>query len=326
MVGTYVNRNKIEANNPFGLNCGDLIGIGCPEGSSTKDGGKETFVYRLRSPRAFHAQVVEAAGPVLQEDDPTPPASPWNSHDAHPQGDNLPLPDLVRRGSESLGVAVEDQNDMLEEENEGNVIGEHDAGDVDQEDLFADNEENPEQIVKIEEENVHNSDDMKQEDNTGDRLVKISESTPTVITLDSSDDGGQSDNQIVKRSVKRLLSCSEEDEEVLGAAKVPRYTPHKFRPVLCSLPYMRVPDRAVAGQLLTGQDKVARWEVVSPDNYKKMTRRWAGLSEDGSDGTPLLEELDKRKSDLSDIIVTKCFHQDRIYLICLPYLLKMRWM
>merc|ERR1719435_72200 len=32
-----------------------------------------------------------------------------------------------------------------------------------------------------------------------------------------------------------------------------------------------------------------------------MTRRWAGLSEDGSDGTPLLEELEKRKSDLSDI-------------------------
>lgn len=36
MVGTFVNSDKIDATNPFGLNCGEQHG-----------GGKETFVYRL---------------------------------------------------------------------------------------------------------------------------------------------------------------------------------------------------------------------------------------------------------------------------------------
>ena len=304
MVGTFVNRNKIESNNPFGLNCGDLIGIGCPESCSSKDGVKETFVYRLRSPRAFHAQVVEAAGPVLQEDDPTPPASPWNQNANH-QGDNLPLPDLVRRGSESLSIAaVEDQEDVIGGY-EGNVMEGENGGrdDGHQEGLIANNEEypvHPCQVVKKENVYVHDSDDKNQDDSDGARLVKISDNNPTVITLDSSDEGAQPDSQIAKRSVKRLFSGSYE-EETLGASKVPRYTPHKFRPVLCSLPYLKVPDRAVAGQLVTGQDKVARWDVVSPDEYKMMTRRWAGLSEDGSDGALFLEKLEKSKTDLSDI-------------------------
>ena len=78
MVGTYVNRARIEANNPFGLNCGDLIGIGCPESSSVREeGGKETFVYKLLSPRAFLAQSVQVEAD-LEEDAPTPPPSPWD--------------------------------------------------------------------------------------------------------------------------------------------------------------------------------------------------------------------------------------------------------
>lgn len=76
MVGTFVNRVRIESNNPFGLNCGDLIGVGCPEPSSVREGGKETFVYRLMSPRAFHAQVEQVHADMLEEDVPTPPPSP----------------------------------------------------------------------------------------------------------------------------------------------------------------------------------------------------------------------------------------------------------
>ena len=36
----------------------------------------------------------------------------------------------------------------------------------------------------------------------------------------------------------------------------------KFRPVLCSLPYLKVPDRAVGAQLIPGHNKVARWELM----------------------------------------------------------------
>jgi len=54
MVGTFVNLVRIEPNQPYLLRCGDIIGVGCPEGKSTfRDGGKETFVYRIKSPRAW---------------------------------------------------------------------------------------------------------------------------------------------------------------------------------------------------------------------------------------------------------------------------------
>eukprot|EP00092_Neocalanus_flemingeri_P002450 GFUD01002620.1.p1 GENE.GFUD01002620.1~~GFUD01002620.1.p1 ORF type:complete len:733 (-),score=176.61 GFUD01002620.1:283-2481(-) len=53
-VGTFVNMVRIEPSQPFSLKCGDLIGVGCPEHRSTIRGGdKETFVYRIKSPRAW---------------------------------------------------------------------------------------------------------------------------------------------------------------------------------------------------------------------------------------------------------------------------------
>ena len=55
--GTYVNERKIEPHTPFPLNADDLIGVGCSETSSTRQGGRETFVYRIRAPRAFQQMV-----------------------------------------------------------------------------------------------------------------------------------------------------------------------------------------------------------------------------------------------------------------------------
>ena len=229
MVGTFVNRNKIEPNNPFGLNCGDLIGIGCPEDSSSKDAGKETFVYRLKSPCAFHAQVLDVAGPVLEEDAPTPPPSPGNYEE---EENNLPLPDLVRR--ETLS-AVAHENNLAELENEGVLEG---------------------MQVVVKEKRINELDNVVEDKNV-----------PTVTNLDNSADGGQLDlpvqresKMFLKRNMKHLLSSS--DEDLIPDAKITRYVSTKFRPVFCSLPYLKVPDRAVGAQLIPGHNKVARWELM----------------------------------------------------------------
>ena len=119
MVGTFVNMDKIDPNNPYGLNCGDLIGVGCPENSSSRDGTKETFVYRLKSPRAFHAQVeqMEAGAGMLEEDAHTPPPSPGNAGAGGPAGGNsLPLPDVVRRGAGGSGIGRVDGQEQGQDE------------------------------------------------------------------------------------------------------------------------------------------------------------------------------------------------------------------
>ena len=51
VVGTYINGEKVEAYVPTKLENGDIIGIGWPENRSTKENGKETFVYKLVSPK-----------------------------------------------------------------------------------------------------------------------------------------------------------------------------------------------------------------------------------------------------------------------------------
>ena len=56
LCGTWVNLAQIEAKSPFGLNCGDLIGIGCPEAESSKTPKLEKFVYRK-----FHSYIVVKA-------------------------------------------------------------------------------------------------------------------------------------------------------------------------------------------------------------------------------------------------------------------------
>ena len=72
LCGTFVNLNRIEPNNAFGLNCGDLIGIGCPEKQSSRTSKIEKFVYRIKSPEAYRMQAAPADVEV-EEDAPTPP-------------------------------------------------------------------------------------------------------------------------------------------------------------------------------------------------------------------------------------------------------------
>jgi len=299
MVGTYVNRTRIEANNPFGLNCGDLIGVGCPEICSVREGGKETFVYRLQSPRAFLAQVVQVEA-ALEDDAPTPPPSPGDRRGDSPVGSSN-LPDVVRKGS---AVRVAEQGD-----DDGRVEGEVQEG-----------EAHGHHEVQVVQHPGGVALSIKQEPVKGDG------GSPAVITLDSSDEGGSGDKShtveksaepnsplVRKRRVRRLLSSSDDDDEATAdikrSAKIARLTPSvklpKFRSVLCSLPSLCVPDRAVAAQLEPGQDKVMRWVVASPNQYKRMARIWAGLKEDGSEGSPLLVELaewdDESDGRLSDV-------------------------
>ena len=47
VVGTFINGINVESNTPHNLNCGDLIGVGCPENKSCREKGKETFVFKL---------------------------------------------------------------------------------------------------------------------------------------------------------------------------------------------------------------------------------------------------------------------------------------
>ena len=46
VVGTFINGEKAQPNVPANLENGDLIGIGCPENKSSREKGKETFVYK----------------------------------------------------------------------------------------------------------------------------------------------------------------------------------------------------------------------------------------------------------------------------------------
>ena len=51
--GTFVNQSRVDQGEPLSLNADDLIGFGCGDAASTRYGGKETFVYRLKPPEAF---------------------------------------------------------------------------------------------------------------------------------------------------------------------------------------------------------------------------------------------------------------------------------
>ena len=51
--GTFVNQSRLESGAPVSLNADDLIGLGSGDPASSRAGGRETFVYRLRPPEAF---------------------------------------------------------------------------------------------------------------------------------------------------------------------------------------------------------------------------------------------------------------------------------
>ena len=56
VVGTFINGIKVESNTPQNLNCGDLIGVGCPENKSCREKGKETFVFKLHLTKTSHEE------------------------------------------------------------------------------------------------------------------------------------------------------------------------------------------------------------------------------------------------------------------------------
>ena len=51
--GTFVNQTRLERGQPLTLNADDLIGLGSGDSASSRTGGLETFVYRLKPPAAF---------------------------------------------------------------------------------------------------------------------------------------------------------------------------------------------------------------------------------------------------------------------------------
>ena len=52
-MGTFINMVKVDPNIPHSLNSGDLIGVGCPENLSCREEGKETFIFRIHSPKTL---------------------------------------------------------------------------------------------------------------------------------------------------------------------------------------------------------------------------------------------------------------------------------
>ena len=56
VVGTFINGIKVQSNTPHNLNCGDLIGVGCPENKSCREKGKETYVFKLQLSRTSHEE------------------------------------------------------------------------------------------------------------------------------------------------------------------------------------------------------------------------------------------------------------------------------
>jgi len=91
--GTFVNLVKIDPHIPFPLNADDLIGVGCPERSSARQGGRETFVYRIRAPRAFQQMDTEAENiDLLDGDAPTPPPEDLENEDEELEA---MVPDMV---------------------------------------------------------------------------------------------------------------------------------------------------------------------------------------------------------------------------------------
>ena len=117
-----------------------------------------------------------------------------------------------------------------------------------------------------------------------------------------------------KRRVKRLLSSSEEDDdevkEIKNLAKriKTKSEPEPLNPILIrkmsvGIPILKMPKRAVSAKV--GPDlKIVEWKTLSTRGYRRVTRAWAGLNPDGSQGTPLLQALepdDPEDDGLSDV-------------------------
>ena len=111
--GTYVNQIKIDPHTPFPLNADDLIGLGSPDITSTRQGGRETFVYRIRAPKAFQQMDADTADlDVLDGDAPTPPpASAYvEDNDDQVRLPEIELPAPVRTTDSSFNSSSQSQS------------------------------------------------------------------------------------------------------------------------------------------------------------------------------------------------------------------------
>ena len=130
-----------------------------------------------------------------------------------------------------------------------------------------------------------------------------------------SDESSPVVSSLKKRRLKRLLSSSEDDDDevkkIKKSAKRKKnnvnpetFDPIKMGAVSVKIPILKMPKRSVTA-LIGSKDNVLKWKTVSCREYKRITRTWAGLNPDGSQGTPLLQSLDQSDSDndngLSDV-------------------------
>ena len=91
----------------------------------------------------------------------------------------------------------------------------------------------------------------------------------------------------IKNFATRLKSKSEPE---------PFYSIKSFnrslnREVSVRVPILKISKRAVSAKVET-KNKIIEWATLSTSDYKKVTRAWAGLNPDGSQGTLLFQALE----------------------------------
>ena len=119
-----------------------------------------------------------------------------------------------------------------------------------------------------------------------------------------------------KKRIRRLLSSSEEDDdevkEIKNFAKrlkskselepsqsIKSFNRSLHREVSVRVPILKIPKRAVSAKV-GSENKIIEWATLSKSDYMKVTRAWAGLNPDGSQGTPLFQALEPDEPEDSE--------------------------
>ena len=273
LCGTFVNLSRIEPNNAFGLNCGDLIGIGCPEKQSSRTPKIEKFVYRIKSPEAYRMQAAPADVEV-EEDAPTPPpADTTEDNDVLEGNQQSSLPDLV---TFKQSKTTQPQPLLPNLPQESMPSSSSARGPVSSKTCLT--------------------------ASSSKAASKTREDSPIPLPSNTS-----------RKRVRRLLSSDEEDTEehkrikknakiILNQEPPAIFLPSQkaLKEAKCNVRILKVPKRAVSASI-DEEDRARNWNIVSRNEYKNIWRSWKGLALDGSQGTPLYAELGRDDDHLSDI-------------------------
>ena len=73
---TFLNTARLQAGVAVPLTAGDIIGVGCPDRSSSRDGRNFTFVYKLNPPEARAETDLTSLSDLLQLSKSLPGRSP----------------------------------------------------------------------------------------------------------------------------------------------------------------------------------------------------------------------------------------------------------